>query len=325
MWRPDAQIPRDEELEAAKRKSKDEARQKAREEAERLKREEKKKKKESGEKSKPKRKPFNFEEEKPKILTQIAGAAQSANNLVNAITLVNRENETLQENERVQECIAKVKQERKPIVRYIQLVENEDMIGTLIETNERIIAALEMYDTLSKPVVTQEDVENVQKGLAAAKIEGSELTKLQEKQRAAVDRAVRSGSVRGRVGEQVHPDLQDLNFGELGEAKSGLPPPLRPNGRRTPSDEDDVGRGSLSDFSNYESSDEETHKRNSRNAASSSNDYSKRHAYPGVSDLDVSTKRALLDDYDPFADPFGDSHGVDNSSGVQGNEKQRAW
>jgi hypothetical protein len=27
-----------------------------------------------------------------------------------------------------------------------QLVENEEVIGTLIETNERIIAAMEMYD-----------------------------------------------------------------------------------------------------------------------------------------------------------------------------------
>jgi len=67
--------------------------------------------------------------------------------------------------------------------------------------------------------VTQEDVENVQKGLAAAKIEDSELTKLQEKQRAAVDRVVRGGSIRGARGEQVHPDLEDLNFGELGEDK----------------------------------------------------------------------------------------------------------
>lgn len=62
--------------------------------------------------------------------------------------------------------------------------------------------------------MTQEEVENVQKGLVAAKLEDSELTKLQERQRAAVDRVIRSGSVRGK-GEQVHPDLQDLNFGEL--------------------------------------------------------------------------------------------------------------
>jgi len=67
--------------------------------------------------------------------------------------------------------------------------------------------------------VTQEDVENVQKGLAAAKIDDSELTKLQEKQRAAVDRVVRGGSIRGGRGERVHPDLEDLNFGELGEDK----------------------------------------------------------------------------------------------------------
>lgn len=174
---------------------------------------------------------------------------------------MNRENESLQENARVQECLALVKQERKPIVRYIQvrggtpwivsapndirantqLVENEDMIGTLIETNERIIAALEMYDMavsfkihslpfllhltklpthqLSKPVGTQEDVDKVQKGLVATTIEDSELTRLQEKQRAAVGRAVRGGGVRESGGQQVHPDLQDLNFGELEEKR----------------------------------------------------------------------------------------------------------
>lgn len=67
--------------------------------------------------------------------------------------------------------------------------------------------------------MTQEDVESVQKGLAAAKIEDSQLLKLQEKQRAAVGRAIRAGSARGSRGEEVHPDLQDLNFGELGEDK----------------------------------------------------------------------------------------------------------
>ena len=60
MRRPGSQTPKDEELEAAKRKSKDEARRKAKEEreaAERLKREKK-----GSEKLKSKRKPFNFEE-----------------------------------------------------------------------------------------------------------------------------------------------------------------------------------------------------------------------------------------------------------------------
>ena len=106
---------------------------------------------------------------------------------------------------------------------------------------------------------------------------------------------------------------------------SGLPPPLRPNARRTSSDEDDFGRGSLSDYSDYGSSDEEIHNKNARNAASSSNDYPGRHPYPGTSDLDVSTKKGLLDEDDPFADPFGDNHGVDDSSSIRGGGKQRVW
>ena len=65
---------------------------------------------------------------------------------MNAITLVNPETDSLLTNERVLECLGKAKILRKPIVRYIQLVENEEVIGTLIDTNERIIAALEMYD-----------------------------------------------------------------------------------------------------------------------------------------------------------------------------------
>ena len=112
---------------------------------------------------------------------------------------------------------------------------------------------------------------------------------------------------------------------ERGENRA-LPPPLRPNARRTPSDDDDFGRGSLSDYSDYESSDEETqNNKNVHNATSSSNDYSGRHAYPGASDLDITAKKGLLDEDDPFADPFGDSHGVDDASSIQGNGKQRVW
>jgi hypothetical protein len=65
--------------------------------------------------------------------------------------------------------------------------------------------------------VTEKDVEDVQQGLEAAHIAGSEVQRLQEKQRAAVQRAVRE---RPRVDDSprspIHPDLQDLSFGELG-------------------------------------------------------------------------------------------------------------
>ncbi|KAF9809064.1 hypothetical protein IEO21_07601 [Rhodonia placenta] len=304
-----------EEREAERRRKEDEKR-KAKEEKEKRKREEEGKRK-AARSGKVQRKPFDFEQEKPQILTAIANASQASINLVNAITLVNTEQDSLQTNVRVQECLDKAKFARKQIVRYIQLVENEDMIGTLIEVNDRIIAAIETYDTLSRPNITEQDVQHVQEGLAAVKIQDSELSRLQEKQRAAVQRSLgraggmsqlAAGKGRDQDGEAghayVHPDLQELSFGSLGMEKSRLPPPLRPSSaRRTSSDEGAAyRRGSLSDFSDYESSDEGTY-----NRASTS---SRGRAHTG-SDEEVGVhhdthKGLVAEEEDPFADPFTD-------------------
>jgi LAS seventeen-binding protein 5 len=82
--------------------------------------------------------------------------------------------------------------------------------------------------------MTDKDVEEVQQHLAAAKIDGgSELTKLQVKQRAAVERAVGRDKDRGGRGKDrsidaypsppnsagLHPDLQELSFGEIGSSQ----------------------------------------------------------------------------------------------------------
>jgi len=94
----------------------------------------------------------------------------------------------------------------------------------------------------------------------------------------------------------VHPDLEHLSFGPLGA--TSLPPPLRPSSAMR--SEDDRGRqGSLSDFSDYESSDEEAHAASSRKRGGKE--------YFHVSDNPD-------DDYpveaDPFADPFADEAAV---------------
>jgi len=67
------------------------------------------------------RKPFNFEIEKPNVLSSIATASQASNNLINALKLVNREKESIEENMRVQETLAAAKVSRKAVVRYIQV------------------------------------------------------------------------------------------------------------------------------------------------------------------------------------------------------------
>jgi hypothetical protein len=211
-------------------------------------------------------------------------------------------------------------------------VENEELMGTLIETNERIITALEMYDTLSKPVITEKDVDKVQQDLAKVNIGGSELGRLQQKQQAAVQRAVvRQNSGQGSheryrdvspptsraAGKsRAHPDLDDLDF-----RTSNLPDPIRPKARGASSDEDYDRRGSLSDYSDYVSSDEETRNRSSGAGGSrapvrsgwdtGSRSASKARAYAGLpEDEDEPARKPsgkkLVDDEDPFADPFRD-------------------
>jgi LAS seventeen-binding protein 5 len=191
--------------------------------------------------------------------------------------------------------------------------------------------------------VTEKDVDNVQKDLARVNIQDSELGKLQQKQRAAVQRAIvrqdsnsavrspsttRSGKDRAYSPETSQPrrsrgayddDLQDLDFSAGGNGR-GLQAPLRPS---APDDRVDYARrGSLSDFSDYESSDDEYTRRDSRRASGSkprsqsrsgwdtgSRSASRARAYAGLSDDDApapSASRKRPDPEDPFADPFAD-------------------
>ncbi len=94
----------------------------------------------------PKRPPFNFAKEKPQVLVSIANASQAANNLVNACRHVNRERENVTENLKVLEYLEKAKVARRPIIRYIQVVNDEEFVGTLLEANEKIVEAIQLYD-----------------------------------------------------------------------------------------------------------------------------------------------------------------------------------
>jgi len=148
---------------------------------------------------------------------------------------------------------------------------------------------------------TQDPDEALSSGLAAAHISPpSEVSKLQGRQRAAVQRA--KSYSHDDADADLHPDLQDLNFGSIANSSTNLPPPIRPSNY---SDEEDSynRRGSLSDFSDYESSDEDTH--NTRPDGG-------RKSYVTVSDdEDEDAARGLRKgEADPFADPFADEVAV---------------
>ncbi|KAF8445740.1 hypothetical protein L210DRAFT_3610345 [Boletus edulis BED1] len=251
---------------------KDAAKKRAKQEKQDAKERARKAEEEARQRNRSRRPPFNFEAEKPQILTSIANASQASSNLVNAITLVNRDKESIIANARVQECLENTRAARKTIVRYIQLVENEEVIGTLIETNERVVSALEMYDDLSAPQRTQGPTSgmNVTPGVS--------------------ERTLSADGEESNASGYVHPDLQDLSFGGLDNEQASLPPPIRPSARDASEAEWDQHRGSLSDFSDYES-EEERHPSTAHLAGSSTGGRS------GARVVDVE---------DPFADPFAD-------------------
>ncbi|EJD03661.1 uncharacterized protein FOMMEDRAFT_82732 [Fomitiporia mediterranea MF3/22] len=328
-------VPVESDYERRKREERE-----AKEEAKRKAKEEKRRKEEEARQRKRRqREPFVFEKEKPQILQAIAETSQASNNLVNALTLVNTEHESVQDNAKVQECLEMAKLARKRVVRYIQLVENEELIGTLLETNERVIAALQMYDKLIKPVMTEQDVEEMQQHMAAAKItDAGELSKLQDKQRAAIARQVNRDRERERSGAAyesppssagLHPDLQELSFGGI-DTHADLPPPIRPDAHGS-DDEDFDARGSLSDFSDYDSSNEETHRRaatapSSKQITGTSYRASSSRHYPTGSDVETDVRedpRQGLTQEDPFADPFGDQQEVP-TPGIT-HRKQMDW
>lgn len=134
-----------------------------------------------------------------------------------------------------------------------------------------------------------------------------EVTKLQERQRAAVSRVVRAESYRGKEKQSsegsghLHPDLQDLSFGgPLGADQQGLPPPLRPSVAEDVERESWDRRGSLSDFSDYDDSDEDRIGGAGRGHVTVSDDETGNQ----VQHASGSGHKQLVDIEDPFADPF---------------------
>ena len=216
-------------------------------------------------------------------------------------------------------------------------MENEEIIGTLIDAHERIITALGMYDDVSECHRHGELGDNFRPQLLKTAAHdsddtppasphsdtptfNSQLDRLQEKQRAAVEREI---SRRGKS-TSVHPDLADLRFGDA-DSVNGLPPPIQPNAPGSPSSPGN--RVSLSDYSDYDSSGDEVPRSSGSKSIPVSTRYTGasgsgagKYDYRSRKDEDrnsgnAETEHSLLDDVDddPFADPFADS----NAEGVR--------
>jgi hypothetical protein len=100
---------------------------------------------------------FNLEKEKGALMETIAAASVASTNLINAIKLINRENQRVSENTECRNRFDQCKVLRRKILRYIQLVESEQFIGGLLSANDELVKALMAYEVMDKSIDDDSD------------------------------------------------------------------------------------------------------------------------------------------------------------------------
>lgn len=107
-----------------------------------------------------KSKPFNLEKEKPQLLQTIASSSVASTNLMNSLKLINREHKRVSEDPETVKRFETCKLLRRQILRYIQHVESEQWLGSLIHANEELVTALMSFEVLDKSLEDDSDSED---------------------------------------------------------------------------------------------------------------------------------------------------------------------
>lgn len=108
----------------------------------------------------PRSTPFNLEKEKPQLIQSLASVSIATTNLTNSLKLINREKERPSENAEVMNKFEACKELRRTVLRYIQHVESEQFLGSLIHANEELVGALSLFMRLDKPIEEDSDSED---------------------------------------------------------------------------------------------------------------------------------------------------------------------
>jgi len=108
-------------------------------------------------KGKPKQ--FSLEKEKANMLQAIAHSSVASTNLLNALQLINRETTQVSDDLETAKRFEACKVLRRQILRYIQLVESDQWIGSLLSANDELVKALMAYEVMDKSVEDDSDSE----------------------------------------------------------------------------------------------------------------------------------------------------------------------
>lgn len=102
-------------------------------------------------------KPFNLAKEKDNMTNAIAQSSIASTNLLNGLQLINRETERVSENPEVVRRFETCKTLRRQVLGYIQNVESENWIGSLVNANDELVKALTAYEIMDKSVDDDSD------------------------------------------------------------------------------------------------------------------------------------------------------------------------
>ena len=100
---------------------------------------------------------FDLSKEKPQILQSIASSSLASTSLLNALKHVNRETSGVSDSPEAVSRFETCKGLRRQILRYIQYVETEELLGGLIHANEELVEALMAFEVLDKSVAGDDD------------------------------------------------------------------------------------------------------------------------------------------------------------------------
>lgn len=97
---------------------------------------------------------INYEKEAPKILQLIAEANIMATNLLNILNSLEKDElsiHSIRANDAFDQCRAI----RRKLLRYLQLVQREELLGPLLKCNDELVVALKKYEEKSVPPGTK--------------------------------------------------------------------------------------------------------------------------------------------------------------------------
>lgn len=102
-------------------------------------------------------KAFNLKHEKEGMTNALAQASIASTNLLNGLQLINRENERISENAEVVRRFDACKALRRKILYYIQHVESDEWIGSLVNANDELVKALTAYEIMDRSIDDDSD------------------------------------------------------------------------------------------------------------------------------------------------------------------------